>query len=92
MLLYLQEIRSQLENCLSDGSPLLVTDCDIKKLASDSRFIYVVIFTGENCLSDGSPLLVTDCDIKKLASDSRFIYVVIFTGDTMPVRELSVWW
>ena len=33
-----QEIRSQLENCLADGSPLLVTDCDMKKLASDSRF------------------------------------------------------
>ncbi|WAR07684.1 DYHG-like protein [Mya arenaria] len=36
------EIRSQLENCLADGSPLLVTDCDIEKLAKDSRFRYAI--------------------------------------------------
>ncbi|XP_053397319.1 dynein axonemal heavy chain 5-like isoform X6 [Mercenaria mercenaria] len=36
------EIRSQLENCLADGSPLLVTDCDIQKLAKDSRFRYAI--------------------------------------------------
>ena len=47
MLLYLQEIRSQLENCLSDGSPLLVTDCDIKKLASDSRFRHPIQRCGD---------------------------------------------
>ena len=38
----LQEIRSQLENCLADGSPLLVTDCDIEKLAKDTRFRYAI--------------------------------------------------
>ncbi|KAL4232681.1 hypothetical protein ACF0H5_007369 [Mactra antiquata] len=36
------EIRSQLENCLADGSPLLVTDCDIQKLAKDSRFRFAI--------------------------------------------------
>ena len=34
-----QEMRSQLENCLADGTPLLVTDCDVKQLVSDGRFI-----------------------------------------------------
>ncbi|XP_035829673.1 dynein heavy chain 5, axonemal isoform X2 [Aplysia californica] len=32
------EIRSQLENCLSDGTPLLVTDCDLETLMKDRRF------------------------------------------------------
>ena len=34
-----QEMRSQLENCLADGTPLLVTDCDVEQLVSDTRFI-----------------------------------------------------
>lgn len=33
-----QEIRSQFENCLADGSPLFVTDCDLAELAFDKRF------------------------------------------------------
>ncbi|XP_052708586.1 uncharacterized protein LOC128183562 isoform X10 [Crassostrea angulata] len=32
------EIRSQFENCLAEGCPLLVTDCDTKQLAKDKRF------------------------------------------------------
>ncbi|KAK3577475.1 hypothetical protein CHS0354_032326 [Potamilus streckersoni] len=36
------ELRSQLENCLSDGSPLLVTDCNINKLARDGRFTHAI--------------------------------------------------
>ncbi|XP_041355189.1 dynein gamma chain, flagellar outer arm-like isoform X3 [Gigantopelta aegis] len=32
------EMRSQLENCLADGTPLLVTDCDITELVNDRRF------------------------------------------------------
>ena len=31
-------MRSQLENCLADGTPLLVTDCDISELVNDKRF------------------------------------------------------
>ena len=42
LILYFQEIRSQLENCLADGSPLLVSDCDIQKLAKDSRFRHTI--------------------------------------------------
>ena len=33
-----QDIRSQFENCLADGSALLVTDCDTEELAKDKRF------------------------------------------------------
>ncbi|XP_025098007.1 LOW QUALITY PROTEIN: dynein gamma chain, flagellar outer arm-like [Pomacea canaliculata] len=36
------EIRSQLENCLADGIPLLVTDCDVNQLVSDLRFVDVI--------------------------------------------------
>ncbi|OWF37572.1 Dynein heavy chain 5, axonemal [Mizuhopecten yessoensis] len=32
------EMRSQFENCLADGSPLLVTDCDVIQLSKDKRF------------------------------------------------------
>ncbi|XP_067674368.1 uncharacterized protein [Haliotis asinina] len=32
------EMRSQLENCLADGTPLLVTDCNMVELARDQRF------------------------------------------------------
>lgn len=34
----MEEIRSQFENCLAEGCPLLVTDCDTKQLAKDKRF------------------------------------------------------
>ncbi|XP_052710792.1 uncharacterized protein LOC128185166 [Crassostrea angulata] len=34
----ISEIRSQFENCLAEGCPLLVTDCDTKQLAKDKRF------------------------------------------------------
>ncbi|ESO89151.1 hypothetical protein LOTGIDRAFT_229063 [Lottia gigantea] len=33
-----QELRSQLDNCLSEGIPLLVTDCDVVALKTDKRF------------------------------------------------------
>ncbi|XP_052089132.1 uncharacterized protein LOC127725852 isoform X10 [Mytilus californianus] len=33
------EIRSQFENCLADGSPLFITDCDLAELSNDKRFI-----------------------------------------------------
>ncbi|CAH1799095.1 unnamed protein product [Owenia fusiformis] len=36
------EIRSQLETCLSDGVPLLVTDCDPALLCKDERFREVI--------------------------------------------------
>ncbi|KAL5010133.1 hypothetical protein ScPMuIL_012438 [Solemya velum] len=41
------EMRSQLENCLSDGSPLLVTDCDVTELVKDKRFSNAI----RNCSS-----------------------------------------
>ncbi|GFN75495.1 dynein beta chain, ciliary [Plakobranchus ocellatus] len=41
------EIRSQLENCLSDGSPLLVTDCDLETLMRDKRFTDTI----QNCVN-----------------------------------------
>jgi hypothetical protein len=34
----IQEIRSQFENCLADGSPLFITDCDLDELANDKSF------------------------------------------------------
>lgn len=46
-IVYLQEMRSQLENCLSDGSPLLVTDCDVTELVKDKRFSNAI----RNCSS-----------------------------------------
>ena len=36
-------MRSQLENCLSEGVPLLVTDCDVNALMHDQRFISVIL-------------------------------------------------
>ncbi|KAK6987321.1 dynein heavy chain 5 axonemal, partial [Biomphalaria glabrata] len=36
------EVRSQLENCLADGTPLLVTDCDLQSLVKDKRFINTI--------------------------------------------------
>ena len=42
-----KEIRSQLENCLSDGSPLLVTDCDLDALMKDKRFTDTI----QNCVN-----------------------------------------
>ncbi|KAK6187606.1 hypothetical protein SNE40_005595 [Patella caerulea] len=32
------EMRSQLDSCLSEGTPLLVTDCDVQQLMVDKRF------------------------------------------------------
>ncbi|XP_023932047.1 dynein heavy chain 5, axonemal-like isoform X1 [Lingula anatina] len=37
------ELRSQLENCLADGTPLLVTDVDVKELVCDERFRNVLL-------------------------------------------------
>ena len=38
-----QELRSHLETSLSDGTSLLVMDCDVKALATDDRFINVIL-------------------------------------------------
>ena len=46
-LLCHQEIRSQLENCLSDGTPLLVTDCELQALMRDRRFTDIIA----NCVN-----------------------------------------
>ena len=33
-----QELRSQLETCLTEGTPLVIMDCDATALAHDQRF------------------------------------------------------
>ena len=37
-----QELKSQLDTCLADGLPLLVTDVDVVELAKDIRFHTVI--------------------------------------------------
>ncbi|BFZ10055.1 hypothetical protein BsWGS_13094 [Bradybaena similaris] len=39
------EVRSQLDSCLSEGTPLLVTDCDLSSLVKDQRFTSTI----QNC-------------------------------------------
>ncbi|XP_059166583.1 dynein axonemal heavy chain 8-like [Physella acuta] len=64
------EIRSQLENCLSDGTALLVTDCDLLALEKDRRFIDTI----QNCTAfiNGKSrfkIVVTDHEVE---CDPRF--------------------
>ena len=40
---YFQELRSQFDNCLADGQPLLVTDIDVNVFKNDPRFGKVIL-------------------------------------------------
>lgn len=64
------EMRSQLENCLADGTPLLVTDCEVNQLVSDLRFVDTI----QSCVSfikgkSRFKVIVTDHEVE---CDPRF--------------------
>ena len=40
---HFQELRSQFDNCLADGQPLLVTDIDVNVFKNDPRFGKVIL-------------------------------------------------
>ncbi|CAL1527205.1 unnamed protein product [Lymnaea stagnalis] len=73
------EIRSQLENCLSDGTPLLVTDCDLDSLMKDKRFMNTI----QNCVNfiNGKTrfkVIVTDHEVE---CDPKFRLFVHTTSE-----------
>ena len=40
---HFQELRSQFDNCLADGQPLLVTDIDVNVFKNDPRFGKIIL-------------------------------------------------
>ena len=43
IVVHLQELRSQFDNCLADGQPLLITDIDVNVFKNDLRFCRVIL-------------------------------------------------
>ncbi|XP_076466964.1 uncharacterized protein LOC143298129 [Babylonia areolata] len=77
------EMRSQLENCLAEGTPLLVTDCDVRQLVSDSRFIDTIA----SCVSfiNGKSrfkVIVTDHEVE---CDPKFRLFLHTTGEPQTI-------
>ncbi|XP_070190368.1 uncharacterized protein [Littorina saxatilis] len=77
------EMRSQLENCLADGTPLLVTDCDVKQLVSDTRFTNTIT-SCVNFINGKSrfKVIVTDHEVE---CDPKFRLFLHTTGESQTV-------
>lgn len=60
VLLLFQELKSQLDTCLSDGTPLLVTDCNMDIILTDKRFL-AVLASRSRFISSNMPFKLMVC-------------------------------
>ena len=60
LVLFCQELKSQLDTCLSDGTPLLVTDCNMDIIMTDKRFL-AVLASRSRFISSNMPFKLMVC-------------------------------
>ena len=73
---WLQELRSQLDTCLSDGTPLLVTDCSMQHILTDKRF-QSVLASRSRFVSTNSPFKLMVCHLYTTSINEFIINILV---------------